>query len=126
MDTPPEKLANALYDSLNIENILITLGEEGIMLYNKGGEITRIPAVTSDVYDVTGAGDSLLSAIALSLIASDGDLETSITLGNYSAGVAVRKTGTTTVTTEELKNIIKHDLMEKPKNPVKHEKAFIQ
>jgi len=123
--TSPEKLANALYDTLNIENILITLGEDGILLYNKGGEVTKIPAVTSEVYDVTGAGDSLLSALALSIPASDKNLEASIALGNYSAGVAVRKIGTTTVNPEELKNIIKHDLLEKPKALVRHERAFI-
>ncbi|MDD3014065.1 MAG: D-glycero-beta-D-manno-heptose-7-phosphate kinase [Candidatus Gastranaerophilales bacterium] len=125
IDTSPEKLANALYETLNIANILVTLGEDGILLYNDGGEITRIPAVTSEVYDVTGAGDSLLSALALSIPASDNNLEASIALGNYSAGVAVRKIGTTTVSPDELKNIIKHDLLEKPEAPVRHEKAFI-
>ena len=125
MDTSPEKLANALYETLNIENILITLGEDGILLYNEGGEITRIPAVTSEVYDVTGAGDSLLSALALSIPASGNNLEASIALGNYSAGVAVRKIGTTTVSPDELKNIIKHDLLEKPEAPVRHERAFL-
>jgi len=121
-DTLPEKLAKTLYDSLNIENILVTLGEDGIILYNDS-DIIRIPAVTSEVYDVTGAGDSLLSALALSIPASGNNLEASIALGNYSAGVAVRKIGTTTVSPEELKNIIKHDLLEKPEAPVKHEKA---
>jgi len=110
--TAPELLAESIYKNIKIENILITLGEDGILLYSDK-IIKTLPAVTSEVYDVTGAGDSLISALALSIPASELDYEISVMLGNYAAGVAVRKTGTTAVTVAELKNIIEHDLMQK-------------
>lgn len=110
--TAPDILAKRLADQANIQHILVTLGEDGILLSSQGR--TQIfPAVTSDVYDVTGAGDSLISALALSLSASGNDIESSVKIGNYAAGVAVRKTGTTSVTAYELKNIIEHDLIDK-------------
>ena len=118
-DTLPEILADKLYTGLDIKNILVTLGEDGLLLYSKD-DIFKIPAVTSEVYDVTGAGDSLIAALALSIPASGQNLEASVVLGNYSAGVAVRKIGTTTVSPDELKNIIKHDLLEKSDIPVLH------
>ena len=109
--TPPEILAKLVKTESNVEHILVTLGEEGILLYSLE-QFKKIPAVTSEVFDVTGAGDSLISTIALALTAGDGDLETAIALGNYAAGVAVRKIGTTTVLQEELKHIIEHDLID--------------
>ena len=108
----PEILARLISETANIENVLVTLGEDGILFYS-GGKIKMLPAVTSEVYDVTGAGDTLISTLALGVSASEGDFELSIILGNYAAGVAVRKTGTTVVCAEELRNIIEHDLMEK-------------
>jgi D-beta-D-heptose 7-phosphate kinase/D-beta-D-heptose 1-phosphate adenosyltransferase len=110
--TAPEILAKKVREQLELDYVMITLGEDGILLCNHG-EIKQIPAVTSEVYDVTGAGDSLISGISLALLASDGDVEISMELGNYAAGVAVRKIGTTAVTPKELKHIIEHDLLEK-------------
>lgn len=103
--TKPEELAAKLRKQLDVQHVLVTLGEDGILISSKDKEKT-IPAVTSEVYDVTGAGDSLISGISLAMIASNGDLETSVQIGNYAAGVAVRKIGTTAVTPEEVKGII--------------------
>lgn len=108
----PEMLAQKIRQQLNVEHVLVTLGEEGILISSENN-IKRIPAVTSEVYDVTGAGDSLISGISVAMIASGGDLETSVEIGNYAAGVAVRKIGTTAVTPQELKNIIELHKMEK-------------
>ncbi len=111
-DANPEELALKIKQQVNAEYILVTLGEDGILVFSAAGAKT-IPAVTSEVYDVTGAGDSLISAISLALIASGNDIETSVEIGNYAAGVAVRKIGTTAVSPAELKNIIELHLMEK-------------
>lgn len=108
--SPPELLAELISKQANIDYILVTLGEDGILLYLKD-KIKTIPAVASEVYDVTGAGDSLISSIALSLPASDNDIETSIAIGNFAAGIAVRKIGTTTVMPEELKHIIEQSMI---------------
>ncbi len=107
-DTTPEILAEKLRSVIDAEYILITLGEDGVLL-SCVNETERFPAVNSEVYDVTGAGDSLISALALGMASANGDIKTSIVLGNYAAGVAVRKIGTTAVSAEELKNLIDYD-----------------
>jgi len=109
--TEPEVLVQRVKEQLELDYVMVTLGEDGILLY-ADGKTKRISAVTSEVYDVTGAGDSLISGISLALLASGGDIEASMILGNYAAGVAVRKIGTTAVTPKELKHIIEHHLME--------------
>jgi len=109
--TSPEILAKKIREQLELDYVMVTLGEDGILLCDKENT-KKIPAVTSEVYDVTGAGDSLISGISLALLASEGDVEISMELGNYAAGVAVRKIGTTAVTPKELKNIIGLNLME--------------
>ncbi|OGI03002.1 MAG: hypothetical protein A2Y25_03655 [Candidatus Melainabacteria bacterium GWF2_37_15] len=103
--TKPEVLAEKIREQLDVQYVLVTLGEDGILICSKD-KLKTIPAVTSEVYDVTGAGDSLISGISLAMIASGGDLEASVEIGNYAAGVAVRKIGTTAVTPKELKGIM--------------------
>lgn len=111
--TKPEVLAEKIREQLDVRYVLVTLGEDGILICSKD-KLKTIPAVTSEVYDVTGAGDSLISGISLAMIASNGDLEASVEIGNYAAGVAVRKIGTTAVTPTELKSIIEmHQKSEK-------------
>ena len=110
--TAPEILVQRVKEQLELDYVMVTLGEDGILLYIDG-KTKQIPAVTSEVYDVTGAGDSLISGISLALLASDGDVEVPMELGNYAAGVAVRKIGTTAVTPKELKHIIELYIMEK-------------
>ncbi len=105
LDAEPEELAQKIRQHLNVEHVLVTLGEDGILISSEGN-VKTIPAVTSEVYDVTGAGDSLIAGISLAMTASNGDLEAAVQIGNYAAGVAVRKIGTTAVTPDELKNII--------------------
>lgn len=107
--TEPEVLAQKLREQLDVKHVLVTLGEEGV-LFCDGEKSKTLPAVTSEVYDVTGAGDSFISTIALSIIASNEDLEASVKIANYAAGVAVRKIGTTAVTVSELKKIIESHL----------------
>lgn len=113
--TAPEELANKICQQLNVEHVLITLGEDGVLI-SSADLLKQIPAVTSEVYDVTGAGDSLISAIALALTVPGVDIETAVKIGNYTAGVAVRKIGTTAVTPAELKDLIELHLMNKAVN----------
>lgn len=93
------------------DNVMITLSEDGVYSYNGSEEIT-MPAVSSEVYDVTGAGDTFLSAFSLAIVCSD-DTKSALALANYAAGVAVRKVGTTAVTKAQLKEIIT-SFLEKP------------
>ena len=97
-------VAKDLMQITGAENVMITLSEDGVYSYDGEDEIT-MPAVSSEVYDVTGAGDTFLSAFSLAIV-SDADIQSALALANYAAGVAVRKVGTTAVTTKQIKEII--------------------
>ncbi|HEY7543900.1 MAG TPA: D-glycero-beta-D-manno-heptose-7-phosphate kinase [Blastocatellia bacterium] len=80
---------------------LITRGEEGMSLFTAGGEAAHIPTVAREVYDVTGAGDTVIGTLALALAAGASFVEAAV-LANHAAGVVVGKLGTASVTRDEL------------------------
>ena len=94
-----------LLGSIDTRAVLITRGEEGMALFTGGGaeaaEVTHIPTVAREVYDVTGAGDTVIAMLALAL-ASGASLEEAAVLANHGAGVVVGKVGTASVTCDEL------------------------
>jgi D-glycero-beta-D-manno-heptose-7-phosphate kinase len=90
-----------LLGGIDCRAVLITRGEEGMALFTDGGEVTRIPTVAREVYDVTGAGDTVIATLALALAAGATFAEAAI-LANHAAGVVVGKVGTATVTRDEL------------------------
>jgi len=90
---------------LNCRSVLITQGKEGMTLFENGGEIIHIPTVAKNVFDVTGAGDTVISTFSLAL-ASGLDLKSAAVLSNYAAGIVVGEVGTSTVSAEELKTLI--------------------
>src|SRR5215216_3182030 len=81
--------------------VLITRGERGMMLLEEGGEPTYVPTAAREVYDVTGAGDTVIATLAASLASGAGLVEAAM-LANHAAGVVVGKVGTATATAEEL------------------------
>lgn len=81
--------------------LLITRGPEGMSLFLNGAQAIHIPAVARNVFDVTGAGDTVVSTLALAL-AAGATLGQAGRLANRAAGVVVGKFGTATVTIEEL------------------------
>jgi rfaE bifunctional protein kinase chain/domain len=81
--------------------LLLTRGSEGMSLFQADREPQHIPAVARAVYDVTGAGDTVISTLALGL-AVGASLEESAWVANRAAGVVIGKVGTTTVSTAEL------------------------
>jgi D-glycero-beta-D-manno-heptose-7-phosphate kinase len=83
-----------------IEHLLITRGEEGMALFESESKVTCIPTVAKEVFDVTGAGDTVISILALSLVAGLSILEAAV-LSNIAAGIVVGKLGTASVTPEE-------------------------
>jgi len=90
---------------LNCRSVLITQGRDGMTLFEKEGKITHIPTVAKQVFDVTGAGDTVISTFSLGL-ASGLDLKSSAILSNFAAGIVVGEVGTSTVKAEELKRIL--------------------
>ena len=91
-----------LRTSLNMEAVLITRGPLGMSLFQKGKEVVHFPAQVRNVYDVTGAGDTVTSVMALALAAGL-SLHDAALLANYAAGIVVGKFGTATVKLDELK-----------------------
>lgn len=94
-----------LLASIDCRAALVTRGEEGMTLFTRGGndgaEVTHIPTVAREVYDVTGAGDTVVATLALAL-AGGASLEEAAVLANHAAGVVVGKVGTASVTRDEL------------------------
>ena len=86
--------------------VLISRGDEGMALFKAGGTVEEFPTVAREVYDVTGAGDTVLATCALALGAG-GSLEEATILANHAAGVVVGKIGTATVTAAELRAAVR-------------------
>jgi D-glycero-beta-D-manno-heptose-7-phosphate kinase len=102
-ETNVEKLAKLLVDKLSLEKIIITLGAEGMAFIDTlgDGQLHRIPTVANEVFDVSGAGDTAISAITACL-AAGASLEEAAWIGNCAAGVVVGKKGTALVNQQEL------------------------
>ena len=91
----------ALFNRLNCNNLLITLGPDGMALFEGKDTVRHIPTFARKVYDVTGAGDTVIATTALALSAGL-DLLTACTLANYAAGVVVAQVGAATTSPEEV------------------------
>ena len=94
-----------LKDSLNLNALLLTLGKNGMMLFDKKTVIT-FPTSQKEVYDVTGAGDTVISVLAASL-SSNKTLKKSCELANIAAGLSIQHLGTVSVSKSDLNNAIK-------------------
>jgi D-beta-D-heptose 7-phosphate kinase/D-beta-D-heptose 1-phosphate adenosyltransferase len=100
------KSGETLLERFGLKAVLITRGEEGMSLFEKNsGGITHIPAVAREVFDVTGAGDTVIGVFALCLAAGATFKEAAV-LANHAAGIVVGKVGTATVLQEELQMVL--------------------
>ena len=90
------RLASRLRDDLGLDAILVKLSEEGMLLLPKGGEPLRIVARAREVFDVTGAGDTVLATLGIALGAGL-PLADAADVANRAAGVVVGRTGTASV-----------------------------
>jgi len=90
---------------LQCEAVLITRGEEGMSLFEKTGGISHIPTVAQEVYDVSGAGDTVISTLTLALAAGANFREAAVA-ANCAAGITVGEVGVATTTQTELKRRI--------------------
>ncbi len=98
-----ERLSENILKKHDFQAMLVTRGEEGMSLFENGRQIfhTYFPAQAKEVYDVTGAGDTVIGVLALSL-AAKANLKEATCLANVAAGIVVGKIGTSTVSREEL------------------------
>jgi rfaE bifunctional protein kinase chain/domain len=86
---------------LKVDNLLVTLGADGMLLVMKDGGSLRIPSIAREVYDVSGAGDTVTAWLGTAL-AAGASLSEAAQLANYAAGVEVGKPGVATVSPEEV------------------------
>ncbi|HEU4622765.1 MAG TPA: D-glycero-beta-D-manno-heptose-7-phosphate kinase [Burkholderiaceae bacterium] len=94
-----------LRDELGLEALLLTRSEEGMTLFGEG-EPVHVPTVAREVYDVSGAGDTVIATLAASLAAKQTIVD-AVKLANIAAGIVVGKLGTAVVTREELAESLK-------------------
>lgn len=100
-----EKLGKDILRALKTKSVLITQGEQGMTLFEKSRS-THIPTKAQEVFDVTGAGDTVISTLTLAL-ACGASLLQAAQLSNLAASVVVAKLGTATVSPAELKEALK-------------------
>lgn len=95
----------SILQRLECDHLLTTLGADGMALFLSRDEVWHIPTVARDVFDVTGAGDTVIATLGLSLAAGH-ELLSSCMLANYAAGLVVAKVGAATVTPPQLKEAL--------------------
>ncbi len=95
-----------LLERLGCEAVLITRGEHGMSLFEKNGKVTHIPTVAREVYDVTGAGDTVIATMAMGLCA-DAPMRDAAVLANCAAGIVVGIIGTATVPRVQLIRLLR-------------------
>jgi D-beta-D-heptose 7-phosphate kinase/D-beta-D-heptose 1-phosphate adenosyltransferase len=107
-DASLERAARALLTMLGCRFVLVTRGEHGMSLFGAGVERFDVPAVARTVYDVSGAGDTVVAVLTLALAAGI-PAEVATQLANFAAGAVVEKLGTATALPQEIV-----ELMERP------------
>lgn len=103
-----EEIINAgklLLERLKCENVLLTLGKDGMMLFESNGSISSVPTHARHVADVSGAGDTAIATLA-SAIADGATIRESAALANYAAGTVCEEPGIVSITLESLLNTI--------------------
>ena len=108
-DASLKKAGTSLLNKLNCKIVLITLGENGMAVFQKSKPMQHIPTVAQEVFDVSGAGDTVIASYTLSLT-SGADPVQSAHIANCAAGIVIGKVGIAVVTPEELLARIKKEV----------------
>ena len=90
---------------LSLKSLLITRGKNGMSLFEKG-RVTHVPTLAKQVYDVTGAGDTVIGAMALAK-AAGASLEEAAVIANHAAGIVVAEVGTAVATSDALRESLR-------------------
>ena len=104
-DRSLERAARVLLERLRCRYVLITRGERGMALYGRAGEHLMVPAVARTVYDVSGAGDTVIAVLTLAL-AAQAPIDAAVQLANFAAAAVVEKLGTATASPEEIVTLV--------------------
>lgn len=98
-----EAQAWSLKERIQCKTLIVTRGEKGLYVFGSDAEVHRIPTFAIEVYDVSGAGDTVISVLTLALVVGC-DLISAATIANHAAGIVCGKVGTAVVSTEEILN----------------------
>jgi bifunctional ADP-heptose synthase (sugar kinase/adenylyltransferase) len=101
MDVDRPETLPALVRRLGVANVLLTLGERGMVLVSADGATVRIPTTAREVYDVVGAGDTVTAYLA-TMLAAQATVPEAAAIANFAAGVEVGKLGAATVSGAEV------------------------
>ncbi|MDH5544293.1 MAG: bifunctional D-glycero-beta-D-manno-heptose-7-phosphate kinase/D-glycero-beta-D-manno-heptose 1-phosphate adenylyltransferase HldE [Gammaproteobacteria bacterium] len=101
-----QRKAEALVQKLELEALLVTRGERGMSLFRKGQVPVHLPTQAREVFDVTGAGDTVIATLATAF-AAGASLEDAMALSNIAAGVTVGKLGAATASEAEIRMMLK-------------------
>jgi D-beta-D-heptose 7-phosphate kinase/D-beta-D-heptose 1-phosphate adenosyltransferase len=104
-ETSIRNMGQKLLTMLECEAVLITRGKDGMSLFDKDGGVFHVPSIAQEVFDVTGAGDTVVSTFTLALVSGASMLDAA-KLSNFAAGIVVKKLGTATVLPEEILKIL--------------------
>lgn len=106
-DASLEEAGARLLKRLNCRFVVITRGEHGMSLFGRDGERLHIPSVARTVFDVSGAGDTVVAVLALAL-AAHASIAIAMQLANFAAGAVVEKLGTATASADEILALVEH------------------
>ena len=101
----PERAAKALLEKLEAENVLLTLGERGMTLVERGGAAVHVPTMARKVADVSGAGDTVISTLTMALAAGATVREASM-LANFAGGIVCGEVGIVPIDVNVLRDTV--------------------
>ncbi len=120
------KAAHALMTQHDFECVLVTRGRQGMTLVPKKGEATHFPAVAQEIFDVSGAGDTVIATLAVALGSGMGHADAAY-LSNLAAGIVVTRIGTSIVHRTDLKTaLFTHDVLSGTRKILPREDALRQ
>jgi D-beta-D-heptose 7-phosphate kinase/D-beta-D-heptose 1-phosphate adenosyltransferase len=102
-----ERAGSALLQKLRCEHVVITRGEAGMSLFGRDGARLDVPSVARKVFDVSGAGDTVIAVLTLAL-AAGATIDVAMQLANFAAGAVVEKLGTATASASEILSLVEH------------------
>lgn len=96
---------NTIKERLGVSNLLITLGSQGMAVFTENDTIWHVPAMSQEVFDVTGAGDTVIAMMGLSIASGNSVLISSL-LANYAAGIVVGEVGAASASLQQISEVI--------------------
>ncbi|HEY5258135.1 MAG TPA: D-glycero-beta-D-manno-heptose-7-phosphate kinase [Candidatus Baltobacteraceae bacterium] len=107
-DASLERAGTALLGRLGCRFVVVTRGEHGMALFGRDGERLLIPSVARTVFDVSGAGDTVVAVLSLAL-AAGAPIDVAMRLANFAAAAVVEKLGTATASADEIVALVEHE-----------------